>query len=55
MVIIPANDTYNLEIIFLVFRDLVNVLNNCCFYIEHMFLVIIFCMKTVIIYIMHGM
>ena len=43
--------SHNLAIIFLVFRELANVLNNYCFHAENMLLdtkKFIFCMKTVI-------
>ena len=49
--VLPANLSYNLAIIFPVFRELVNVLNNYCFYTENMLLdtkKVILCMKTVI-------
>ena len=36
--VLPANLSYNLAIIFPVFRELVNVLNNYCFYTENMLL-----------------
>ena len=51
MVILPANGTYNLAMILLVFRELVNVLNNSCFHAQHIILdtkEVIFCIKTVI-------
>ena len=36
MDIVPANITYTLAIVFIVFRELVNVLNNYCFHTENM-------------------
>ena len=52
MDILPANVTYNLAIVFLVLRELVNVLNNYSFHTENYLFGVqkhIFCMKTVII------
>ena len=48
---LPVNFSYNLAIIFPVFRELVNILNTYCFHTEHILLdtkKVIFCMKTVI-------
>ena len=36
MIITPTNVTYNVTMVFLEFRELVNVLNNYCFYTEQM-------------------
>ena len=50
MDILTANVTYNLAIIFLVFRELVNVLNNYCFHTENILLdtkKVIFCTEII--------
>ena len=52
MDILPANVTYNLARVFLVFRELVNVLNNYNFHTENNLVGVqnnMFYMKTVII------
>ena len=52
MDIVPANVKYTLAMVFLVFREVVNVLNNYCFHTENMHFLatnkLIFCTKTLI-------
>ena len=34
--VVPANVMYAVAMVFLVFRELANALNNCCFHTENM-------------------